>query len=181
MPRWLSFILLPLYPVAVYFGSQHFPAPLVALALLPIVLSRGGLNIPGTRWVAVAAASLAALTVAFNTILPLKLYPALANVVFLILFASSLRNPPSIIERIARLREPDLPPEGVAYTRKVTIVWCGFFVINGLIALFTALWASDRVWFLYNGVIVYFLIPLLFAGEWLVRQRVRRASSNTAP
>lgn len=175
MPRWLSFILLPLYPVAVYFGSQHFPAPLVALALLPIVLSRGGLNIPGTRWVAVAAAVLALLTFVFNSILPLKLYPALVNVVLLTLFTASLRTPPSIIERIARLREPDLPPEGVTYTRKVTIMWCSFFIVNGLIAFITALWASDKIWFWYNGIIVYGLISLLFTGEWLVRQRVRRA------
>lgn len=181
MPRWLSFILLPLYPAAIYFSSQHFPAPLVALALLPIALSRGGLNIPGTRWIASVAAVLALLTFVSDSILPLKLYPVMVNVALLALFAASLRTPPSIIERIARMREPGLPPEVATYTRKVTILWCGFFIINGLIALITALWTSDRIWFLYNGVIVYILISLLFAGEWLVRQRVRRAPSNSAP
>ena len=174
MPRWLSLALLPLYPVAVYFGSRHFPAPVVAIVLLPMLLTRGGMNMPGTRWVIVAAAVLAAATVASNHILPLKLYPAVVNAVFFSVFALSLRHPPSVIERLARLQEPDLSPAGVAYTRKVTIVWCGFFVLNGLTALVTALWASDQVWFWYNGVIVYGLIGLLFSVEWLVRQRVRR-------
>ena len=33
----------------------------------------------------------------------------------------------SAIERIARLQHPDLPPEGVVYTRRVTQIWCVFF------------------------------------------------------
>jgi uncharacterized membrane protein len=35
------------------------------------------------------------------------------------------------------------------------------------------LWASERVWALYNGLIAYLLIGTLFAVEWLVRQRVK--------
>ena len=52
-------------------------------------------------------------------------------------------------------------------------MWCGFFVLNGALALATALWMSDRAWALYNGLIAYGLIGLLFGVEWLVRQRVR--------
>ena len=109
----------------------------------------------------------------FNQALPLKLYPALINAVLLVVFAASLAFPPTAVERIARLSEPDLPPSGVAYTRRVTQVWCGFFVLNGALALATALWMSDRAWALYNGLIAYGLIGLLFGVEWLVRQRVR--------
>jgi len=53
-------------------------------------------------------------------------------------------------------------------------VWCGFFVLNGAIALGTALWASEAVWSLYTGVISYVLMGLLFAGEYLVRLRFKR-------
>jgi uncharacterized membrane protein len=74
---------------------------------------------------------------------------------------------------LARLREPDLPPHAVVYVRRVTQVWCGFFLLNGSVALATALWASERVWALYNGLIAYLLIGTLFAVEWLVRQRVK--------
>ena len=41
------------------------------------------------------------------------------------------------------------------------------------LALATALWASDKTWALYNGLIAYLLMGALFAGEWLVRGRVR--------
>jgi len=61
-----------------------------------------------------------------------------------------------------------------AYMRKVTQVWCGFFVINGAIAFGTALWASEAVWSLYTGVISYALMALLFGAEYLVRLRFKR-------
>ena len=95
----------------------------------------------------------------------------------LAVFAISLRYPPSAIERLARLQEPDLPESGVRYTRRVTQVWCGFFIVNGSIALATVLWASDAAWALYNGLIAYLLMGLLFAAEWLVRRRVRAAQA----
>jgi uncharacterized membrane protein len=104
---------------------------------------------------------------------PLKLYPALVNAVMLVLFATSLWRGPSVVERLARLRETDFPPAAVAYTRRVTQVWCGFFVVNGLIAAATALWASAAVWALYNGLLSYLAMGALMGGEWLVRRRVR--------
>jgi uncharacterized membrane protein len=104
---------------------------------------------------------------------PLKLYPALVNAVFLGVFGLSLWHGPTVVERMARLREPDLPPAAVAYTRRVTQVWCGFFVVNGAIAVGTALWASPAAWALYNGLISYVAMGALMGGEWLVRRRVR--------
>ena len=106
--------------------------------------------------------------------LPLKLYPVLINLALLAAFGYSLRTPVSMVERLARLREADLPPAAVAYTRRVTQVWCGFFVFNGALALGTALWASAAVWSLYTGVISYVLMGTLFGIEFLVRLRFRR-------
>jgi uncharacterized membrane protein len=125
-------------------------------------------------WAAAAGGGLLALlSFAGNALLPLKLYPALVNAVFLVLFGISLRHPPSAVERIARLTEPDLPAAAVPYTRRVTQVWCLFFLGNGAVALATALWASNHAWALYNGLISYLLMGALFGGEWLVRRRVR--------
>jgi len=174
MPRWLSLVLTLLYPPAIYFGSDYLPAPVLAILLLPLLLLRGSGGIAVGRWLIPGVLLLVATAIVSNAVLPLKFYPLLMNLVLLGVFASSLRYPPPIIERIARLRDPDLSPAGVAYTRRVTQVWCGFFIVNGSLALFTTLWASDKVWFWYNGVIVYALIGLLFGGEWLVRQRVMR-------
>ena len=91
----------------------------------------------------------------------------------LVLFGLSLWKGPTVVERLARLQEPNLDAHGVAYTRRVTQVWCGFFVLNGSLALATALWGSNATWALYNGLISYGLMGLLMSGEWLVRRRVR--------
>ena len=89
----------------------------------------------------------------------------------LAVFGGSLWTTMPIVERLARLREPNLPPSGVRYTRVVTRVWCGFFILNGGIALFTALRGDMRLWTLWNGMIAYILMGALMATEWLVRQR----------
>lgn len=162
------------YPPLVYLGLGHFEPrwmalPLAAMAVVRAVATREKMWLAA----AVGALVLAGSSMLGNNALPLKLYPVLVNGVLLAVFATSLAYPPSVIERLARLREKDLPPSGVAYTRRVTQVWCGFFVLNGALACATALFASDATWALYNGLIAYGLMGLLFAGEWVVRQRVR--------
>lgn len=104
----------------------------------------------------------------------LKLYPVFMSIGACIIFASTLIKPPSMIERFARLAEPNLPPEGVVWTKKVTVVWCGFFIINAMIALFTVLFSSTKVWMLYNGFISYVLMGILLLGEFVLRKRQQR-------
>ncbi|MFH7765893.1 septation protein IspZ [Acinetobacter sp. BSP-28] len=104
----------------------------------------------------------------------LKLYPVFMSVGACMIFASTLIHPPSMIERFARLAEPDLPEAGVIWTRKVTMVWCGFFILNALIALATVLFASMQTWVLYNGFISYVLMGLLLLGEFILRKRQQR-------
>jgi len=126
------------------------------------------------RWAVIGAIILAAIAVWANMLLPLKLYPALVSCVMLAVFAYSLRFPPTVIERLALLREPILHPRVVFYTRRVTQIWCVFFVINGAIAFVTAWWASEAVWLLYTGFISYILMGVLFGGELLYRPRFKR-------
>ncbi|MCG7600168.1 hypothetical protein MHM84_10235 [Halomonas sp. McH1-25] len=108
--------------------------------------------------------------------LGVRAWPVIVNAALLAVFAGSLRQEQSMIERLARRQEPDLPPRGVTYTRRVTQLWCVFFLCNGAMALWTALYADLAFWTLYNGGIAYGLCALLFAGEWCVRQRVRKRS-----
>lgn len=162
------------YPFMVYWGLQyHSAAKLLPLLLALLALRWLVGNRRGERWVLIAILAIV-LTVAFTWgyQIGLKFYPALVNLGFLVLFAGSLLTPPSFVERLARLRELDLSPAGVIYTRRVTLVWSIFFVVNGSVAAATALWASDEIWLLYNGFIAYLLIGTLAAGEWLLRQRV---------
>jgi uncharacterized membrane protein len=104
-----------------------------------------------------------------------RLYPAMVNGLLLAVFVASLVHPPSAIERVARLQDPDLPEYAVAYTRRVTQVWCGFFLGNGLVALYTAIHSPLEIWTLYNGLIAYLLMGIVFAAEYAVRLRVRAA------
>jgi uncharacterized membrane protein len=171
----VAVILLSIaYPFIVYWGLQHYQATKL-LPLLLIILALRWLtgHQPAERRVLIAIL-VAVLFISFTWghQLGLKFYPAMVNLGFLILFAGSLISPPSFVERLARIREPDLSPEGVVYTLKVTWMWSGFFLINGSIAAFTALWASTELWTLYNGFIAYLLIGILAGGEWIVRRRV---------
>lgn len=168
-------LLLVLYPLAVYFGLAHFGvAPvawlLAALALVRLAVSRGDHGL----WPLACLPLLMGLASAVSRDpVWLRYLPALMNAASLLVFAYSLTQPRSAIERLARLHEPDLPPQGVIWTRHVTQVWCLFFVANGSIALYTARYASLAQWTLYNGLIAYVLMGLLLGGEYLLRQRMR--------
>ncbi|MES2018962.1 MAG: hypothetical protein V4484_20920 [Pseudomonadota bacterium] len=174
----LAVILTVLYPLAIWLGQGRVEPRWLALLLLLAAAARlPALKVSRVaRWSVACALLLAAGAVWANALLPLKLYPVLVNAVLLAAFGYSLASPPSMVERMARLTEPDLPPAAIAYTRVVTQVWCAFFIVNGSIALGTAIWASPAVWSLYTGVISYVLMGLLFAGEYLVRLRFKRSN-----
>lgn len=171
------------YPLIVYFGLEHFDARFVAVVLIAMALLRlffvrnvDGLAaaMPQARLVVVALLVFGVLTFASNVPVLLQYYPVAMNVLMFSLFFGSLLRPPTVIERIARITTPDLPEAGIAYTRKVTIVWCGFFILNGSIALYTIIGTSIGFWAIYNSAISYSLMGVLFAGEYLVRRIVQR-------
>jgi uncharacterized membrane protein len=172
----VTVVLTVLYPLVLWFGHGKVePRYLAALLLLAAATRVPALAISrAARWSAFGALALAAMAVWANAMLPLKLYPVLVNAALLAAFGVSLAAPQSLVERLARLREPDLPPAAVGYTRRVTQAWCIFFAINGAIALGTALWASHAAWSLYTGVIAYVLMGLMFGCEYLLRLRFKR-------
>ncbi|MDE5898271.1 MAG: AMP-binding protein [Treponemataceae bacterium] len=113
----------------------------------------------------------------------LKLYSVVISLTLLFLFGSTLLFPPNICFRFAVMMDKSISGssfEGkvLRYTKKVTAVWCAFFVINGSIAAYTALHdfgseeLNNAVWSVYNGGISYVLMGLLFAVEFVVRRRV---------
>ena len=172
----MTVILTALYPLAIWLGHDsvepRWLAGLLLLAAATRLPAMKGSQV--ARWSVAGALALAALTLWGNALLPLKLYPVLVNGVLLAVFGYSLAAPPSMIERLALLREPVLSPAAKVYTRRVTQLWCVFFLFNGAVALGTALWASQAVWSLYTGVIAYVLMGLLFGVEFLVRMRFKR-------
>lgn len=165
------------YPFAIYFGSQLTSPRYLVLALVCVA----GLRLFGlpmaSHWARVgwfaAIAILVSLSWVLNSDLGLLLYPVVVNASLFAIFFASLFVGMPLVEKLARLKESDLPPHAVRYTRRVTQVWCGFFVVNGSVALYTALFASQATWLLYNGFIAYILMGLLAGVEWLVRRRVQ--------
>ena len=171
----LLMALTVLYPLGVYLALGHIAPQWLALLLALLAACRALLTRQHFWWVvALGAGALSMLSWLQGSTLAVKLYPVMVSLVLLGVFAYSLWRPPTVVERLARLREPDLPPQAVRHTRQVTKVWCVFFVLNAAVAWATAYWGSDAVWTLYNGLLSYVLMGLLMAGEWCVRQYVRR-------
>ncbi len=167
------------YPFLVYFGLTRFSPLAVGLFLLAfltvrVLLKRGqSKNSPmGKVFIFVILA--VALLMFVDELLAIKAYPVVVSLSMASIFGYSLVHPPSIIEKIARLREPDLDQTGIDYTKKVTIAWTAFFLANAAISAWTALYASIETWTVYNGFISYILIGLMFAVELTVRHFVRR-------
>ncbi|AEF43968.1 hypothetical protein SerAS12_0816 [Serratia sp. AS12] len=178
----LTWLLLLLYPLAVWAGLTRWGttilAPLLAAVFaLRLLVLRG--NLHRHMWLGKALAGVGILLALASWGLKqthwLLYYPVLVNVLLLLLFAYSLFSPPTVVERLARITEPQLGATGVAYTRRVTQVWCGFFIVNGAIALATCLSDDIALWTLYNGGISYLLMGALMGIEWIVRKRIRRA------
>ena len=99
----------------------------------------------------------------------LLLVPVVVNLGLLFAFARTLRGGATIVERVARLREPALSAAQVRHCRTTTQAWCAFFAANVVICSALAWFADLWLWTLYTGVISYVLGALLFGAEWLVR------------
>ncbi len=179
MIKLLLGIVALAYPFIIYFGLQATTVSALALVLGAIVLLRALVTKRAQR--GISPFHLAAILVVplfcwgyfFQSEVALKLYPVVVNLCFLLVFGYSLWAPPSVVTRLASLRE-SLDEQGVAYTYKVTQVWCLFFILNGGIALWSVFHPNPRFWVVYNGFISYMLIALLFAIEWLVRRKVKQ-------
>ena len=184
--RLAAALLAIAYPALVYYGLTRFEPRVLGLLLLAILLLRQGAHAAafwrsapgGERRLLLSMLGLSLAIVGANSEDLLRLYPAAMSGGMFILFARSLRHPPSVIERIARLHEPDLDAAGVRYTRTVTQVWSVFLAINTLLALVTV-FTSRELWALWNGLGAYLCMGLLFAGEWLWRRRIRRSAHAT--
>ena len=98
-----------------------------------------------------------------------KAAPFLIHSTLFYVFWSSLKTTP-LIARFARLDFPQFPPGIAEYCRKLTIVWCVFFALNIVINIVLALYDEHQVWALYNGLIVYILLGVLVAGEYMFRR-----------
>ena len=174
--RAASASLLIAYPLLVYFGLQAFDPRLLVLLLVLMA---------GLRWLAwdgeqrgmlvywlAAIALVVVATMVSGSEKGLLFYPLIVNISFFSFFFISLFNPPTVIERFARKQQHDgeLSADALRYTRRVTQVWCLFFIVNASISVWTV-YHSREMWLLYNGLLSYLLTALLMGVEFLVRRK----------
>jgi uncharacterized membrane protein len=180
----LSALLLVAYPLAIYLALQHASPRAVAIGAIALLgarsllLGRNELRGYARAWASPAAglAIVFALAALWNDRTGLLAAPALASLSLLATFGLSLRaGRESVVEQIARVQLGKLTPEDERYCRRVTTIWCAFFVANALVALGLAAWASLATWALYTGLVAYLLIAALFSAEYVYRSwRFRR-------
>ena len=184
-------ITAALYPALVYYflvirniPIRHFSLFVITIALITFLVgtSRKKSFFHGS----LVLLGVGALCLVTNSSVILRFYPLLMNVLFLAVFGSTFFLPPNMIFRFAKMQDKTIsgsPGEKMieAYCRKVTIVWCVFFIINGSIAAWTIFFGSDVLWSVYNGGISYLLIGLLFTAEFLVRKMVQKNIPKAIP
>jgi len=185
----LRTVLVIAYPAAIYLGITHLGPRTLGLALLALLVPNLVLRLaqapPEHRRVVVrlplAIAALVGLGAALAEPRFYLILPVLVNLTLLASFAGSLRGPVSLVERYARLQDPDFPEGGPAYCRRVTVAWCWFFAANAVAGAALAVFAPVSWWALYTGVLAYILVGLGFTIEFLVRKRVFQRFGDSLP
>jgi len=158
------------YPFAVYFYRDRLPATvLVAVALLLLGIQLATLQSPTAKLWRVPLLISAGLTIAIafldqNT--AQEAYPVVRSLAVAAIFAWTLISPPSLIERFARLRRPQLPDSAVRYCRNVTIIWAVWLAANAAIATALVARGDLRSWAIWTGALSYVVSGLIFAGEF---------------
>lgn len=177
MLKTIGQILLALlsaaYPLIWYYGREHGTFFWLAAAMCLLWAVRAAVQkTPGQRAASLLLAVFFALVILFRRPESMYWYPVGVSLLMLALFGISLFTGQSFIERLARLQHPNLPPEGIRHTRRVTQIWCGFFIFNATAAALLIWLGKYDWWAVYTGIISYILMGLLFAGEWIYRKAV---------
>lgn len=97
-----------------------------------------------------------------------KYYPVIVNFVLFCIFFGSTFSEETVIQKMAKLMEPNIKPKALEYTRKLTYIWSIFMLANFFISLATV-FMSEKVWAIYNGFLSYMLVGGFFIIEYMVR------------
>ncbi|ASK26922.1 COG4648 family protein [Neisseria chenwenguii] len=161
------------YPFLWYYGRENGAFFWLATLMCVLWITRAVTQqTSAQRLVSWAVAAFFAAVLFFGRPDSMYWYPVAVSALMLAAFGGSLFAKQTLVERLARLQHPDLPPEGVRYTRKVTQIWCAFFIFNGTTAALLAHTAHYDWWAVYTGIVSYVLMGLLGGGEWLYRKTV---------
>jgi uncharacterized membrane protein len=166
---FLAGLLFLAYPLIIFFLLRHEAAGAAAALLVAVLAWRLRYQRHRLVWLGVAVLSVLLVLLLFDVAVIPKLLPPLIHAGLFYMFSTSLGSVP-LIERFARLERPELPQAVVAYCRRLTVMWSGFFAVNVALTAWLALGGDDVLWVLYNGLLVYLLIAALLVGEALWRR-----------
>lgn len=174
-------ILFVFYPFIIYL-SLHYQHVKLAIFYLIFLFVFRLITLPklfsNIKWLSIVVTCfgllLTVISWLFSKYQLLLFYPVAVNLIFFIVFSYSLTQPQTIIEKFARMNNPQLPDQAIRYKRNVTIFWSLFFIFNGSVALITCLLENMYWWTIYNGLISYLLIGICMGMEWLIRQKFQR-------
>jgi uncharacterized membrane protein len=183
----VSALLLLGYPFAVYFGLENLGIEGIAVALIGLFVIRIVLGtkakLKELKYLTWMTGGVGITLLSLGTLLDhqglLTFYPVVVNLCLLSVFAISLTQKQSLIERLAKLQDPFLNAKAIRYTRNVTKIWCLFFIVNGTISLSTCFMPIE-IWALYNGLVSYLAIGLLFSIEFIVRKRIQGQATSSS-
>ncbi|MAT92954.1 MAG: ketosynthase [Halioglobus sp.] len=147
---------------------------LAALTLLSVgLIFRGLLANHAASWMfvfALVASGVIAYLLGMGRYL-LYLPPIVLPLLLWAVFARSLgpgRTP--LVTAIARAVRGGLSQALSRYTRGVTRMWCGFFLLLALWSMLLAVFAPPALWSLFTNLLNYLLIALLFVAEFVYRR-----------
>ena len=176
-PRFIAQVLVLL----AYLLTCHFAVTrgqpelqLVALSLLGVgMIFRGLLANHAASWLfvcALLAGGVVAYLLGVGRYL-LYLPPIILPLLLWAVFARSLRaDRTPLVTAIALAVRGSLSQALLRYTRGVTAMWCGFFLVLALWSALLAAFASPALWSLFTNLLNYLLIAVLFVAEFVYRQ-----------
>jgi len=166
---FLAGLLFAAYPLIIFLLLRQQAAGVGAALVLGLLAWRLRQQPHRLVWLGAAAVSVLLVLWLYDVATIPKLLPPLIHTGLFYLFSTSLYSVP-LIERFARLDQPELPLAVRVYCRRLTLFWSGFFAVNVVLTVWLALQGDDVLWVLYNGLLVYLLVAALLVGEVLWRR-----------
>lgn len=186
-PRRRLAVLATTLVVAAFAGWQLFLHRLVSsdphsmaaelLIVLPVLLFAAWLA-SRTRAGAIGGVLLFGLGVAgclawnrsgADAILPVLPHLAIYLLLLAWFGASLLPGRDPLVTYMARHVHDTMTPELIAYTRRVTVAWCVFFVAMGATSLALFAWAPIGAWSAFVNLLNLPLVAAMFVAEYLWR------------
>jgi uncharacterized membrane protein len=114
------------------------------------------------------------------------LYPALAAIAYLTIMITSFLFPPplayyfiDIFDKSMKTKIPKQIFDGFCF--KASVVWCVFFFVDAIIAVFTVIFYVEHIWVIYNSCITYCIMALIFVGEFIVLKAIEKKYRREHP